>query len=233
MTEKGSAIPSPDDVLDRLETDDEMDVETRLADRLRPESIALAGGAVVVVGAIRSLLRGRFRGLVQGVVGLALLRYGLRKRQSEETDGESSGKRVSDEAHEARERDEVDGQPRTDPVGEAEGDESGDVVFTDDSQGPRSKPSLDADVEDPRMNDDDPVEIDVSEASLADEASEAAGPSPEQAQPTRTDDTEPESTPDADASRGDEESTADEEESADEESTLGTDADESDDRDVF
>jgi hypothetical protein len=58
--------------------------------------------------------------------------------------------------------------------------------------------------EDPRLDDDNDVaDIDLSAAATADEAGEAVGPAPEQAQPVQTEETEPESTPESDSSRAD------------------------------
>lgn len=111
------------------------------------------------------------------------------------------------------------------------GPDEGSVQFTTEGASePRAEPDLGGDApEDPRLDDPDDVgdgadadgadevgdgadtaggddgavEVDLSEASMADEASEATGPAPEQAQPTSTEETEPEPTPDEDASHVD------------------------------
>lgn len=91
---------------------------------------------------------------------------------------------------------EPDVATKTDP-------DEGPVQFnTDQDAGPRSKPHLDgASADDPRRHEEeDGVDIDISEAALADEGSEATGPDPEQAQPASTEGTEPEPTPEEDVS---------------------------------
>lgn len=154
------------------------------------------------------------------LIGAALLGIGLRQRRSTEdasTAGEDmqSGpgigiKETADDAHTARERDDVLHQDETNPRGVTgepdvetvtEPDE-GDIQFTVEGEEPRSKPSLDDEVRtDPRSDkSDESVEIDLSETSMADEASEATGPTPEQAEPAQVEDTEPDHSPPEDTS---------------------------------
>lgn len=190
-----------------------------LASDGRIGSIALLAGGALLARAARTVRRSRRRAATQGLLGTALLGVALRQRRSAAAgvggDAESAGRRgvektVSDEAAAARERNDVRTHSGTNPRGVAdsfEGDAAtevsgGDVRFTTTADEPRSKPDLDDDVpSDPRYNEDEEgVEIDLSEASLADEASEATGPAPEQSQPAQTEGTEPESSPPEDAS---------------------------------
>ena len=193
--------------------------------RLGP--IALLAGGGLLARAIRSATRSRRRAATQGLFGAALIGVALRRRRSaaeteagvDELLGGASGadaaveKTVSDDAAAARERHDVRNQQRAEsgsnPRGVSEpladdastAADEGDVRFTTDGEEPRSKPDLDGPT-DPRYRGDegDGVEIDLSEASLADEASEATGPAPEQSQPVQTEDTEPESSPPEDPS---------------------------------
>ncbi|NUC73587.1 hypothetical protein HTZ84_14940 [Haloterrigena sp. SYSU A558-1] len=109
------------------------------------------------------------------------------------------GGEISDDARANRERSDVLHGSETNPRGvsgepdvetETASDE-GDVRFTTDRDGDASpKPHLEGTDEDPRRAeadpeaDDDHVEVDLSEAAMADEASEATGPDPEQAYPS-------------------------------------------------
>ncbi|WP_247002478.1 hypothetical protein [Halosolutus gelatinilyticus] len=180
-------------------------------------TLELAGGGLMLFSAVRSLLRGQARAIPKGVIAAGLLGAGLRRRARDEPlvepgTFEGENKEASDEAHTATygREDRDDEQPRHDPAADpdtadAPDDDGGDIEFTRDEPGdrelPRSNAELDDEETDPRRDEDDgPVEIDVSESALADEASEAAGPSPEQAQPSQTDATEPEETPAEDAS---------------------------------
>ncbi|AEH38463.1 hypothetical protein [Halopiger xanaduensis] len=141
----------------------------------------------------------------------------------EDVESGSNGKETSDAAAAAANRPDLSQQSEMDPeTGEIEespiidADEDGgsEIEFTEDADG--SKGDLEAEDDDPRRDtadDDEPLEIDVSDSAMADEPSEAAGPTAEQAQPTQTDSTEPEETPDEDAS--DMKVEPDDEESAD------------------
>ncbi|WP_049990903.1 hypothetical protein, partial [Natrinema salifodinae] len=128
--------------------------------------------------------------------------------ESEESDDQAThSKTVADDARAARERDDVMSQDETNPrgvSGESDvetvtGDDEGDVRFTTGGEEPRPKPSLDdAERTDPRVDDgedgrNEGVEIDLSDAAMADEASEATGPTPEQSYPAR-EGTDPEPT---------------------------------------
>jgi hypothetical protein len=172
--------------------------------------LSLLLGAALLVRGGRTLSRSKGRALLQGALGAALLAVGLRRRRSgTETEGANELKEegASDEAHAAR----VQGgykdpeNPRGtsgEPDVERETHE-GNVEFTEE-QGiePSHQPDLEdeAGVEDPRRDHGDETEIDLSEAAMADEPSEAAGPSSAQAQPAETEGTEPEPTAEEDAS---------------------------------
>lgn len=139
-------------------------------------------------------------------------------------DGETE---TSDEATAHVEQSDVMHQDETNPRGTSDepavetktGPDEGSVQFTADGPSePREEPHLGGDApEDPRLDDGDDagdeaaaddaddgaVEVDLSEASMADEVSEATGPAPEQSQPATTEETEPEPTPEEDASHVD------------------------------
>ena len=212
-----------EDRVDNLETPDP--VETALsvttAD-IRRELVPLLGGGALLLSALRSLGRGQLRALPKGAAGVGLISYGLRNRRSSddstlepraaEIDSGTEGKELSDEARAAAERLDSGRESQIDADGEIDdtaqlGDErdsgeSSRIEFTDNAADaePRSKPDEDDGSDDPRRNaDDDTTEIDISDSAMAEEVSEATGPDPEQAQPTQTDATEPESTPDDDA----------------------------------
>ncbi|WP_339104961.1 hypothetical protein [Haloterrigena salinisoli] len=114
--------------------------------------------------------------------------------------GDDAGE-LSDDARAHRERSDVRHESETNPRGvsgepdvETETDpDEGEVRFaTARNENASPKPRLeDADEEDPRRPDtedpstpDDHVEVDLSTAAMADEASEATGPDPEQAYPS-------------------------------------------------
>lgn len=124
-------------------------------------------------------------------------------------------KRVSDEAHAEAERDlgaqrtadesasvyqsESEPNPRgMSDRSDVETEDGGDPQFVEGERGgPHRETHLeDESAHDPRLHpesDDEPTEVDLSEAAMADEASEAAGPHPEQAYPAR-EGTDPEPT---------------------------------------
>ena len=206
------------DALEALqETDEPLETALAIGSDLPAGTLSLAGGSVFLLLAGRSVARGQLRSIPEAIVGAVLFQYGLQKRHRNaqaafEADMLDNASVVTeDQAHTAatRESPELDEQPREGSASDAEtagtGDDTGEIGFTHDEAGdraePRSKPDVDAATEDPRREtDDEDVEIDVSESALADEASEAAGPSPEQAQPAQTDATEPEEPPAEDAS---------------------------------
>ncbi|WP_049922887.1 hypothetical protein [Halopiger djelfimassiliensis] len=211
-----------DESLDELEERTPAEAVSPLSNGAKGGMLPLVGGGVLLLSALRSMLNGRLRSIPVGIAGAGLLRYGLRKRRSsddesgafepstEGIEGGTDDKAASDEAVTATGRpdavdiDETGDVPDDADLGDEEGSGSRVEFVADDEpdvpEEPRSKPGLDADVEDPRRNADDETDINLSDAAMAEEASEAAGPSPKQAQPTQTDATEPEETPDEDAS---------------------------------
>ncbi|MDQ2050754.1 hypothetical protein RBH26_09670 [Natronolimnohabitans sp. A-GB9] len=171
---------------------------------------AVLAGAVLLVDAIRTMRRDRRRAGIDAAVGTTLVGIGLRQRRSSEnaTMAETVGEPASIEIGETGSGSGIDRDPETsssttdesDVGTETEPDE-GEVQFTSgrDEASP-SRPRLEeTDADDPRRSDakqgrdDDHVSVDLSEASTADEASEATGPDPEQAYPAR-EGTDPEPT---------------------------------------
>lgn len=187
----------------------------------KPGTLPLVGGGVFLVSALRAVASGRLRAIPYGLAGIGLVRYGLDRRRSsedeqpfesslEDVEGSTAGKETSDEAAtatggaEGREIDETGDLPDAAVPDDADDEGGSRVQFTTDEPGDReatrATPDLDEGAGDPRRTDEDEVEVDLSQSAMAEEASEAAGPSHEQAQPTQTDATEPEETPEDDAS---------------------------------
>lgn len=185
----------------------------RMTDRTRDGSLATLAGGALLVRAARTRGRNSRRAAVQALAGAGLLGVGVRQRRS------TADSSLADQAAVVRHgvKRQTDTNPRgtgEEPEVETETDpETGRVQFSEDQMaGPRHEPHLEEGPEDPRLDDDsDTVEIDLSEAALADEASEATGPAPEQSQPASTEETEPERTPAEDPSHigADEPSTSD------------------------
>lgn len=167
---------------------------------------ALLAGGTLLAGALRARGRGG-RTALQGLAGIALVGVGLKQRRAgdEEIEDPSSKEHsdddVSAEADAAIQLHDVDqqaeGNPRdvsNEPDVETHEDE-GDIQFSDEQDiDPRKEPDLEDEegVSDTRRNDvgeeeEAEVEVDISEAAMADEPNEAAGPSPKQAQPTTED----------------------------------------------
>lgn len=156
----------------------------------RNGSIAVLAGCAVLVRAVRN----RNRSAVQVLLGAALLGFGLRQRRSEgggpaagedeRGEPDTGTKELADGARTARERNDVLHRDETNPRGvtgepdveAATEPDEGDIQFTTEGEEPRRKPALDEEVRtDPRnvAEAGESVEIDLSEASMADE--EAAG----------------------------------------------------------
>lgn len=154
----------------------------------RSGSIAAVVGGVLLASSLRTMRRNRGRATLQALAGAALVGFGLRQRRSRSDRSAGTNPRgVSGEP---------DVETETDP-------DEGRVQFTDEQDDePRQRPHIEEGPEDPRYHEeeDDEVDIDLSEAAMADEASEATGPAPEQAQPAETEGTEPEPTAEEDAS---------------------------------
>ncbi|SFB73342.1 hypothetical protein SAMN05444422_101568 [Halobiforma haloterrestris] len=214
-----SDTPSPIGDIDAAEPIDTV-ASAALGDRIPrgANAAAAAGGGLLLLSALRSLGRGQLRAIPKAAGGAGLLAYGLgragERGESEsgsgtfepdldDVDDGTDGKEVSDQAHAAGTRPDHGRGPRSesDSLANEDSDAGTDVEFTDDEGAePRSRPGGDEGLDPRRTEDDESVEIDVSDSAMADEASEATGPDPEQAQPAQTDAIEPEETPDEDAS---------------------------------
>lgn len=178
---------------------------------------AALAGVALIVRATRTTPYGR-KAAGQLLAGAALVGLGIRQRRSDDGTAVDEGRSpksdevVSADARAARERHDVVHQSGTNPRGTSGEPDvetrtapgEGEIRFNEErSGGPEPKPRLDDEgPKDPRFEnaDDEGVEIDLSEAAMADEASEATGPTPGQAQPVQTEDTEPERSPPKDAS---------------------------------
>jgi hypothetical protein len=173
-------------------------------------SLAIVAGGALLTRALRGARQRPLRAAIQGAVGVGLLGFGLRERGAI---GPGSGniEQESAEAEAHLEQSKVLHQSEENPRGTAdEADvkqqtDAGNIEFTEDQDsGPHNEPHLDSEGDiDPRTEagedlSGDEVDVDLSEASMADEASEATGPNTEQSQPATTQGTEPEPTPDAD-----------------------------------
>lgn len=174
--------------------------------------VGALAGVVLLVAAAREAGRSRRKAGAFAIAGGALLGVWFRRQRSKEgpaaPDPEAGGREVSAEARAHREQSEVLHQSETNPRGvfgepDVETDPGdGAVRFTtEQDEGTEPNPHLDdEDAEDPRRpdgedptTDDDHVTVNLSESAMADEASEATGPSPEQAYPSR-EGTDPEPT---------------------------------------
>jgi hypothetical protein len=213
-------------------------------------TIPLLAGGLLLAAAIRSLAADRPRAIPLGVAGSGLVGFGLhRRRSSDESPTEgvpdvedgTEGKEMSDQASAAAERVDSGRESEIDEDGElseergidaaSEADSEPDFTDEPDEDPTQSGPTLDESEEtDPRRQADaEGTEIDVSDSAMADETSEATGPTPEQAQPTQTADTEPEASPAEDASEMKvEPPDADEAESDEEDAAVDDESDESD-----
>ncbi|WP_440763566.1 hypothetical protein [Natronorubrum sp. DTA7] len=213
----------PTEKLEAYDVEKSVETATSIVDNPKRVLLPLLGGGALLLSALRSLKRGQFRAIPKGVVGAGLLSYGLRNRRSSESpafepstveiEEGTDGKETSDEASAAAERTDSGRESQIDAEGTidesaqlGEEVETGSrIEFTDDAEQdePRTKPDHGGDEEDPRRSTDDdnePVEVDVSDTAMAEEVAEATGPDPEQAQPSQTDAIEPEETPEEDAS---------------------------------
>ncbi|MXV64505.1 hypothetical protein GS429_21010 [Natronorubrum sp. JWXQ-INN-674] len=209
--------------IDELEAESPMEMAQAVAtDRNIRELLPFAGGGLLLLSALRSLGNGQLRALPKGAAAAALLSYGLRKRRSSEPEtfgpdtggieGGTDGKDSSDQAHAAANREDAGHESQIDASGDVsesaqlgeEGETGSRVEFTENPEQsePRTKPAQVGEDKDPRReaDDDDEVEVDVSDTAMAEEVAEATGPDPEQAQPSQTDGIEPEETPEEDAS---------------------------------
>ena len=197
--------------------------------RSRDGTIPLVAGAALVAGALRARTG---RGTVGGriLAGTALIGIGIRQRRHRRTVAEPdavegpshSGTGTSEQRADSHHGEENPRGTATEPdIGQAGAPEEQSVQFTQQQEESPSRPDLESGAAgDPRI-DEDETTVDLSEASLADEASEATGPSSVQSQPTQTDATEPEETPAEDSKAGDDHSS---DTDADDEETDNTSA---------
>ncbi|WP_339102291.1 hypothetical protein [Haloterrigena salinisoli] len=210
--------------LDEYDAEKPMEAVTSVVSGdLKTVLLPLLGGGAVLLSALKSLGKGQLRAIPKAAIAAGLLGYGLRNRGGDEAEtfqptldeieGGSDDKDVSDAAHAAAERPDSGQESEIDASGDVhesaqlgeEGETGSRIEFTDDgdAEETRTKPDHVGDEEDPRRDtgdDDETVEVDVSDTAMAEETSEATGPDPEQAQPSQTDAIEPEETPEADAS---------------------------------
>lgn len=158
---------------------------------------AMLGGGTLLASALRSR-SGQHRA-ARGIAGVGLLGLGVAQRLAPGV--LPSG----DDLPVGRGR-EADVNPRgtgdEPPVDTKTPPDEGRVQFTDhQDEDPRPKPEADDGPHDPRVDGaNGPVTVDLSTSAMADEESEATGPTSEQAMPTQTDPTEPDRTPPEDAS---------------------------------
>ncbi|NIC00569.1 hypothetical protein [Halobacterium sp. R2-5] len=185
-------------------TDRAAGLTASLSERARDGTLAALVGGVLFANALRAARRDRRRAGLFALGGAVLVALGLRQRGLLPTQSGGSGGDEGDtesaEARAHRERADVEHQAEANPRGvsgepdvetETDPDEGG-VQFTTerDVDEAEPKPHLDEEAEDPRLHDeDDPdvddehVAVDLSDAGMADEASEATGPTDEQAYP--------------------------------------------------
>lgn len=166
-------------------------------ERGQPWMVAALAGGILLADAVRTAKRQKLRAAACALAGGALLSVGLRQRRTHDGMSATDSSTETQESAEAQahlEQSDVLHQSETNPRGVSEepdvetktDPDDGDVQFTtEQDEGSEPKPHLDeADGGDPRVsNDGDHEEVNLSEAAMADEASEATGPSPEQAYP--------------------------------------------------
>lgn len=178
MSDERTGLTATTDRQHRHPTDDSSDlassVTTAVARWASNGTLAVAAGVVLSVRALRSIARGRGRALPTLVAGAGALAVGLRQRRSGGQPEYDVGIPAPDDARDASES---GGRDRS--------------VDAEVDRGPSDRTDRD-----PRVDrTDETVEIDVSDPAIADEPGEAVGPDPEQAEPTRTESTEPERDP--------------------------------------
>lgn len=194
----------------------------RLGPTRRGTIAMLAGGALI---ARAKSTRGTLRTAISALAGLGLVAYGVRQRLSggrgggdgsggsgprdrpddrtgATDEGTGATESMRQESHTGTNPRDVDDEP--DVETETDQDE-GRVQFTTDHDEPgATAPDLEEGGErDSRLDDetdDESVDVDISEAAMADEPNEAAGPTSEQAFPSQVEDTEPDPSPAADTS---------------------------------
>ena len=176
---------------------------------VRDGSLPITAGVALLINGRRD----RSRNTASRVLAAALIGIGIRQRRRRESLTESTapgeGSHGSTGTVEQRaDSHRGDENPRgtaTDPeINQKEQSGERSVEFTDNQEESAASPTLETESGgDPRI-DSDTTTVDISEAALADEASEATGPSSVQSQPTQTDAIEPEETPEEDSDMEDE-----------------------------
>jgi hypothetical protein len=185
-----------------------------ITERIKDGSLPLAAGTSLFLGALRS--RGRqpnTKGRL--LAGAALIGIGIRQRRHhrataevETLEEEHGGTGTWEQRAESHQREE---NPRetTEPDVERKRESSErSIEFTEEQAEASAQPDLDTEsAGDPRVEKSETT-VDLSEAAMADEASEAAGPSSVQSQPTQTDASEPEETPEEDQEKAEDDHSA-------------------------
>lgn len=169
-------------------------------------SIPIATGTTLFLRAIKGR-RKQNHTAVRLLAATGLVAIGLRQRQRHNrpiSEDDSGAHHSGTGTHEQRADSHRTENPRgtaSEPEVEQDIDAEDDPIQFTHHQNEETESVL-ADDEssgDPRI-DDDASEVDLSTASLADEASEAAGPSSVQSQPTQADELEPQESDEADTS---------------------------------
>lgn len=137
-------------------------IRDSLSHRSTDGSVALLAGVTLLIRAVLKD-RSRFRTTGTMIVGSGLILLGMYQRRSR-----------------PRERDEHDNE-----------DVSNEKIGVAGVQEQSERPSDESEAGDPRVSDDERSGTDLSETSTAAEESEVTGPTPEQAEPTKTRESEP------------------------------------------
>ena len=176
---------------------------------VRDGSLPITAGVALLIGGRRN----RSRNTASRVLAAALIGIGIRQRRhhrslTESTAPDEGAHGSTGTVEQRADSHRGDKNPRgtaTDPeINREEQSSERSVEFTDNQKESAASPTLKTESGgDPRI-DSDTTTVDISEAALADEASEATGPSSVQSQPTQTDAIEPEETPEEDSDTEDE-----------------------------
>lgn len=183
--------------------------------RRRDGSLAMLAGSAMLAWTAKTMRKTTSRVALQALTGVTLLGIGRRQRQAkrreervEPEEGvrrtEGGKKAVSDEAHAEATQDlgaqrnadesqsvyqsEAESNPRgMSDRSDVQMDEGGDIDFVEGKEPGRHRETHLEEEHDTRHHSesDEQTEVDLSEATMADETSEAAGPHPEQAYPAR------------------------------------------------
>lgn len=168
--------------LEELDVQNPVETATSVtADDVPSGALPLAGGGLLLVSTIRSLLKGQLRAIPKAIAAFGLLRYGLGKRRSsagadrgaddsttfdpsadvEDVAGGTEGKETSDAAHAAAERPDSGRESEIDASGEIdassqlgdEGETGSRIEFIEDEDDGTSEPREKPDTE---LGDEDP-----------------------------------------------------------------------------